>query len=300
MTTGYLSPEYAQSLADFGDIEMLPRSGIPLLRRDIDGVHHDLCGLYPYAMARDWSAIVEDIAELRDGDAVSLVLVTDPFAAEIYDWPAIANWDVCRPFKTHQIVDLNRDWRNERKKKVRYYTRRALAAQAVRQEHDPSKNAALFWQLYQRTIDRYGLSGIQAMSEAAIAAQLTAPGANVLTAYDDAGITGAMLSFDHGPTSNAHLVFLSDRAERLGTSYALYFGTLDAAERRNCGAFNLGSAAGTSDDPDDGLFRFKGRWANLQAKTWLCGVILNHDRYASLSEISGLPSSAFFPAYRRS
>ncbi len=295
---GYLSPEYAQSLAEFGEIVRLPRSGIRLLRRDIDGVHHDLCGLYPYAMARDWAAIAEDIAELREGDAVSLVLVTDPFAAERCDWPTIAVWDMCRPFKPHQVVDLGRDWRGERKKKLRYLTRRALAAQRVGPVENPGDYATLLWKFYRRTIDRFGLTGIQAMSEAAIADQLAVPGAALIVAHDEEGPTGAMLCFDHGHTSNSHLLFLSDRAERLGTSYALYYGCLEAAEDRHCRLVNFGSGAGAVDDPGDGLLRFKRRWANREAATWLCGAILDRNRYTELCRQAGTANDDYFPAYR--
>lgn len=298
MLTGYLSLEYARSLAEFGEVITLAHSGIHLLKRDIDGVHHDLCGLYPYSMASDWSALALDLESLREGDAVSLVLVTDPFAAEHWDWPTLAGWDVCRKFKTHQMVDLRRDWRNERKKGHRYLTRRALAQQCVEVARDPTEYADLLWQIYRRTIKRFGLMGIQRMSAASIAAQLEVPGATLVISSDDQGITGAILCFDHDCSSNGHLAFLSDRAEKMGTSYALYHGCLDAAEQRQCRTFNFGSAAGTKDDPDDGLFRFKRRWANHQAETWLCGMILDEDRYAMLNGKTRASAKGFFPGYR--
>jgi drug/metabolite transporter (DMT)-like permease len=67
---------------------------------------------------------------------------------------------MCRPFKPHQVVDLGRDWRGERKKKLRYLTRRALAAQRVGPVENPGDYATLLWKFYRRTIDRFGLTGI--------------------------------------------------------------------------------------------------------------------------------------------
>ena len=299
MLTGYLSSEYAQSLAEFGEPVTLPNSGLSLLKRKIEGTsHYDLRGLYPLAMAPNWDALPEDIEWLRSSGAISMVLVTDPFVDTQRDWHRLTEWDVCRRFKTHHLVNLERDWRNERSKQVRYDTRRALAQQEVRQEEDPARHAGLLWQLYGRTIDRFKLKGIRRMTESALTAQLQVPGAHLITANDAQGMTGAMLCFDHEDTTAGHLFFTSQRAEVLRTSFALYFGALEAAEQRGCEWFNLGAGAGHRDEADDGLVRFKRRWANGQAQAWLCGLVLDQARYVELSSTHQDSESHFFPAYR--
>ena len=294
---GYLSPEYGATFQAFGEIITLSNSGLQLMRRPIDSGRFDLQGVYPYSMCRDWSGLADDARQLAETGAISVVLVADPFE-EVAVRRVMRDWTVCRDFKTHLVVDLSEDWRARRSESTRRYTRRALALQDIAVAPDPSAHASEFWQMYQNTIERHGLTGIQRLSEEIIAAQLKVEGSMLVVARDDVGVAGALLSYFHGETANGHLLALSNRAHDIHTSHALYYGTLEAAEARRCRYYNFGGAAGLRDNPDDGLFQFKRGWAKHTRKSLLCGRILDPEGYRQLVDERAISSTEYFPAYR--
>ena len=49
-------------------------------------------------------------------------------------------------------------------------------------------------------------------------------------------------------------------------------------------------------DADDGLAQFKAGFANARTQAWLCGAVLDTERYERLA--TGRETSAYFPAYR--
>jgi len=62
---------------------------------------------------------------------------------------------------------------------------------------------------------------------------------------------------------------------------------------------NFGGGAGTVDLAEDGLARFKRGFCNDLATAYLCGAVLDHDRYRELVQKKGVPpDTLFFPAYR--
>ena len=66
-------------------------------------------------------------------------------------------------------------------------------------------------------------------------------------------------------------------------------------EQFTSGVVNLGGPAGMS-DTDDGLAQFKAGFANARTQAWLCGAVLDTERYERLA--TGRETSAYFPAYR--
>ena len=294
---GYLSPGFAQSYRPFGEIVTAPQSGLGFVKRPLPGGAFDLTGPYPYAMSANWAGLREDRAALRADGAVSVVFVADPFAADQVR-AAAAGWALCRKFKTHYVVDLQRDWRRERPKEMRRVTRRALEAQAPHVADTPGRHAAALWALYQTTVDRFDLRGLARLCPETVARQLALPGALLVIAEDAAGLTGAQLNFHHGGTACMHLQFLSARAAARRTSYALIYATLEELERRGCRFANLGGAAGLDDDPDDGLAQYKRRWASTERVAHLCGEVLDPAAHAALCAAAGDPRTGFFPAYR--
>ena len=53
-----------------------------------------------------------------------------------------------------------------------------------------------------------------------------------------------------------------------------------------------------SQQNDDGLTLFKRGWSNATRTAFLCGRILDLDRYTALSKAAGSPSHEYFPSYR--
>src|SRR3954454_7355488 len=77
---GYLHPNYAHSLAEFGQPVALPASGGCVLERNIpDSDLRDAMGCYPLFCCLDWTGLKDDFAMLA-GRLVSVAAVIDPFA----------------------------------------------------------------------------------------------------------------------------------------------------------------------------------------------------------------------------
>src|SRR5262249_40211530 len=104
---GYLHPNYAASLEEFGTPRELSRSRAWLLVRPIPGSERrDAMGCYPLFCCADGAELPEDLRELDD--VVSVVAVVDPSAPIREADLRRAFPDLVRPFKEHFVVDLPR------------------------------------------------------------------------------------------------------------------------------------------------------------------------------------------------
>jgi len=294
---GYGSPVYGKSFQEFGEVITLPRSRIQVIKRSIDESNIDLVGLYPFTVCDDWSRVDEEIAYIRKMGAVSIVLVMGPFAGQAAK-ECLSHWTVCAHFKTQFIVNLREDWRALRGKNVRRRANQGLRLQALEVVENPGEYAETFWELYQHTIERHAVSGIQRLSLAAIRSQLEVEGVLMVIARRGKAVCGAMISYHQGELGYLHLVGQTTEGLENKTSYALIHRSLEVLESRGCGQVNLGGPSGISDDPTDGLYRFKSRWTRHRKESLLCGEILDPDAYDLLVDRSRCQPGSFFPAYR--
>lgn len=294
---GYGSPEYGRSFREFGEVITLPRSRLPVIKRPLDRDRFDIAGLYPFSVCGDWSGLADDAKTMRDLGAISVVLVADPFAEEAAR-NFLSCWSVCDRFKTQFVVNLREDWRALRPKKIRHLARQALRLQTVDVVANPVEHAEILWALYQQTIEKHAIAGIQRLSLEAVTAQLGVEGAVMVVARQDDAVHGAMISYDMGEVAHLHLVGQSAAGYAIKTSYALIHRSLEVLESRGCTFANLGGQSGLSDDTEDGLSRFKSRWTKHRRSSLLCGQILDPCAYDSLVERARCQPGTFFPAYR--
>jgi len=294
---GYLSPAYRDSFRPFGEVLTLPGSGLHVLKRPLPDGHHDLVGLYPFSRCPSWAGLAGDLDSLRGSGAVALSLVSDPFRKD-EAVAAMSGWAVCRPFKAHWVVDLTGDWRAGRSRKTRYYAAKGCAAQEVFVSDDPAGFAKEFWTLYAETADRLDMGPLQRFTPGIVAAHLALPDVLLVIARTAEGPTGAMIAIENAQNAYIHLIGTTARAARLHTGAAMYHVALERLEARGCRMVSLGGGAGLANDPEDGLYRFKKRWATEARTTYLGGAVLDPDAYAALSAASGCAAGDFFPAYR--
>ncbi len=217
---------------------------------------------------------------------------TDAIATETQGW-ALSN-----PFKTHFTVDLRENWRQARSEVVRRLSRRALENQTFACLDPSPAQANGLWALYQNTIVRHNVSGIQRLSLKCLSAQLAVPGLVLIEARDESGLTGAITAFIHGSTAVAHLEFLAAGSHAKRTSYGLLHVMLETLEAKGCHEVTLGGCAGMHDDLSDGLAQFKSKWATGTRRAMLCGAVLDEAAYAALSAYAGVAVTDFFPRYR--
>jgi hypothetical protein len=302
-TTGYLHPDYAASLAEFGRPRLLPRSGGWILERSVgegpngQGPHRDAMGCYPLFACRDWSSLDLDLAEIGR-DLVSLSLVADPFADVSPETLASCFPDRMIRFKDHFIADLDAASPATVSKHHRYYARRALAAVDVAACTGEAEDLLDEWTgLYSTLAARHGLTGMKAFSPASFAIQLRIPGLVALVAREEGRIVGAHLWYVQGDVAYSHLAAVNERGYALSVAYALYSFALDHF-RGKARWLNFGAGAGAGSSADDGLSRFKRGWATETRPAWFCGRIFDPELYAALAQGQVKVAGDYFPAYR--
>ncbi len=297
--TGYLSPHYARSLAEFGEPCAMPASGAWFLSREIaDGGARDLMGCYPVLACETWGELASDRAAL-EGRVVSASAVADPFGAEDPAELHAAFPDLVRPYKEHFVVDLEGGADSIGSKHHRYYTKRALRELEIEIADDPPALLDDWTALYAELVQRHDIRGIRAFSREAFAIQLAIPGLVAVVARHEGRVVGAHLWYVQNGVATSHLAASSERGYELMASYGLYRGAIDHfAATPGVRWMNMGAGAGVSADADDGLTRFKRGWSTGTRTVHFCGRILDRERYSALAESHGTQASDYFPAYR--
>lgn len=305
--SGYLSPAYAASLAEFGAPQALPGSGSWILRRAVAPGVADAMGPYPLFCCRDWSALPADLDQIARATAAealtpltSLVVVTDPFAAQDPGALAAAFPDRVAPFKDHLVADLSRPLSSFVSAHHQRYARRDhLAVDLCARPLDWLDE---WCALYENLCARHQISGIPALSRAAFTRQLAVPGLMAFRASAGGATLGMALWYRQGDVAYYHLAAYNDEGYRRRASFPLFWFTFEQLAAAGVGWASLGAGASAggraSSQGTDGLIRFKRGWSTGTRLTYLCGRIFRADVYAALAQQRGSADSRYFPAYR--
>jgi hypothetical protein len=293
---GYGSRSYAESLAEFGELICLPRSGGYLLKRSIPGTRdYDAMGCYPFFFCQDWAGLEADLEALSD-ELVSVSLVPDPYGdytGEMLE----RSFAVVNPFKVHYLVDLQQPLDGLGTPHHRKEAAAALEKIQVEECKDPAGFEEYWSKLYQTLVRRHDIRGIRAFSREAFRRQLSMPETIVHVAYIQEEIVGAQLYFKQGNVVYCHLGAVSDFGYQSGAFYALDAFSFDYFSGQ-ASWLDLGGGAGVSGNQDDGLTRYKKGWSSTTRPVKFCGRITHPARYAALAATMQLQSSNYFPVYR--
>jgi hypothetical protein len=295
--TGYLHPDYAGSLSEFGTPRPLPQSGAHVLVRPVPGHSaHDAMGCYPLFVCPNWPRLVEDLEE--PGDLVCLTLVTDPFGS--YDEAYLQRCfpDRMIPFKQHFVADLRQPAAEFVSSHHRYYAKRALKKVSVEVVSEPGRFVDEWTGLYAVLVARLDLKGIKRFSRDAFARQLAIPGLVMFRAVHQGEAVGAMLWYIQGEVAYSHLAASSPVGYDLSASYALYWNALEYFGGR-VRYVDVGGGAGYGRQDDSGLAFFKRGWTNDTRMAYLCGRVFDRAAYRELTTLKGVTQDDYFPAYRR-
>lgn len=295
--TGYLHPDYAKSLAEFGILRELSRSGSWILVRQIPGLpYHDAMGCYPLFCCQDWSKLHLDLEEIGT-DLVSLSLVADPFGD--YDEAYLRQcFDLVIAFKEHFVTDLRRPLSEIASKNRRKKARRALKKIQIDVYHEPKFLLDTWIDLYKVLVKKHNIQGIRRFSRAAFAKQLDLPGAVMLCAVYHNTTIGVLWNFVQGDTVYGHLAAFSKLGYHLGASHALDRYSIDYFGNK-ARWIDLGGGAGIGGDDEDSLSQYKRGWSTGTRTAYFCGRIFDHDKYAEIVKSRGISETNYFPAYRR-
>ena len=308
--TGYLSPAYTASLAEFGSPLALTGSGSWILRRTAAPGVADAMGPYPLFCCRDWTRLTADLDDIAAEGApafadlaplTSLVVVTDPFADQDPGALAAAFPDRVAPFKDHLVADLSRPLSSFVSAHHQRYARRDhLAVELCARPLDWLDE---WCALYENLCGRHQISGIPALSRAAFTRQLAVPGLFAFRASAGGATLGMALWYRQGEVAYYHLAAYSDEGYRQRASFPLFWFTLEQLAAAGVGWASLGAGASAGgrapSQGTDGLIRFKRGWSTGTRLTYLCGRIFRADIYAALAQQRGFADSRYFPAYRQ-
>ena len=287
----YAASAYARALAGT-DAVAAPEWGSHVLSRPIpESGLRDAIGVYPMTPIASDADIGAGLQRLAAEGLVSVVLVPDPLFSPPPERLAEA-FCLCRPFKTHYVIDRQASPyapTKHHRQEIRRAQRRCRVEVVALADHLQTWSA-----LYDGLKARHAISGLAAFSDGYFKAMAEDPRITALAAFVDQEVGAMALWFEHEGVAYNHLGAANALGYANGANYALY----DAAVSHFDGAdrLNLGGAAGSDDDPHDGLAFFKKGFANAEAKAMLCGAVLDRARYADLAQ--GAPANGYFPSYR--
>ena len=282
---GYASAAYVRALGQ----QPLPfgATGGHLIQRPV-GTLTDLSGPYPLFTCQTWTALSEAVATLPQGP-VTLTLVADPFNA-LGEAALAAIFPICRKLHDHWVVGLAAPpmlSRHHRQK-----LRRAPAPRIESGPADPGFGPA--WaNLYANLVQRKDIRDARAFSPASLTAQLSVPGAHLVTAWKGETLLGADLYYLDQRRAVAHLSAYAPEGYAGSVSYPMLAAALDYL-RPLAEVLDLGGApAGPS---GQGIADFKQGWTAQTLPSFLCGKVLDAGAYLALAPTAD--PQGYFPAYR--
>jgi len=295
--TGYMHPDYAKSLAEFGTPRELPQCGGWILERKIKGfAAYDAMGCYPLFCCNDWSKLRADLDEL-ESDLVSLSIVPDPFGS--YDSNVLKECfkNVVIHFKDAFIVDLHLPINTIVSKNRRKKSRKALKNVSVEVCRRPWEHVEEWLNLYDTLIKRHNIFGIRKFSRMAFKLQLTIPDTVMLRALHKGNPVGATLWYIQGNVAYGHLAAFNSTGYDLLSSYALDWYAIEYFKYKVRWLY-FGPGSGVQNDPTDGLSLYKRGWSTNTRTVYFCGRIFNPIRYSEIVKTKGITETEYFPAYR--
>jgi len=294
MTHPYATELYASSLAHVGEAFAVPEWDSHVLVRPTPcGQGRDAMGPYPLAVIAGGADVAGGLERLRAAGLVSVVLVLDERlrpATEALE----AAFDFVRPFKSHFLYG-RRLGELTYGKHHRYEIRRSLA-RVEASEISLAEHLPAWGTLYGQLAARHGLSGLHAFPAAHHQALARLPGLRAFGAFVEGRLVSAHLFVTHAGYAVSHLAASAVEGYETGAAYAV--NDLAVSALTDCEVINFGGGAGLTEDPADGLVRFKKGFSNSAAPSYLCGKVLDRAAYGTLA--AGYADSGFFPAYRGS
>lgn len=298
--TGYLHPEYADSLSEFGAPRSLAATGAWVLERQIaNSTYLDAMGCYPLFLCEHWPELHADL-ETLDTRVVCLSVVTDPFGEYDSGYLRQCFRNVVKPFKEHFVVDLHQSPETFVHPHHQRNARRALRNLEIERCATPAHFLEDWMALYGTLIVRHHIKGIAAFSEASFARQLNVPGIVAFRAVHNNATVGMVLWYAQENRAYYHLGAYSARGYELRASFALFSCSIKYFAAQGLDWLNLGAGAGAGAGAtgESGLSRFKQGWSTGCRTAYFCGRIFNQAKYDELVRGRRLPPNDYFPAYR--
>ncbi|NOY17353.1 MAG: hypothetical protein GXP23_10585 [Gammaproteobacteria bacterium] len=231
-------------------------------------------------------------------DLVSLTMITDPMGSYQLDDLEAYFPDVVRPFKEHFVCDLHASRMETVSQHHRYYSRKALRGLKIEAVHEPEPFIDEWMDLHQHLIKRHAISGVRAFSRRSFLEQFRTPGVVLMRAVHGQRALASMMLFVQNDVAHAHILGCSPEGYKAGALYAIFWSTWDVFDEsvRWC---NLMGVPGSDDESAKNIRWFKRGFTPITRTAYLCGKVLNQDRYDELAASRAAADMPwYFPLYR--
>ena len=289
----YSTHAYAEALDHWGKPLSVPEWGVTVLVRDIDLGGQDATGPYPITPIAADADLAGGLARLSAEGLISVTLVLDnackPSGESLEQY-----FDIYRVFKPHFIHPAGAAPMVS--KHHRYEIKQARSRLEVR-PIALADHCEEFWSMYQHLKARHGLSGVHDFPGTYFERLAALDGVVTLAAFLEHKMVGAHIFVAHRQRLTSHLSATCETGYRLGAAYIINDEAIQLYGQTS--TINFGGVAGAGSDARDGLARFKRGFTPATEPSYLCGAVLDPERYAGLVARAGVGSeSAYFPQYR--
>lgn len=158
---------------------------------------------------------------------VSVCLVTDPFGEFEPEDLAACFRAICRPFKSHAVVDLQKDPRSFVSSHHRRNVKKALRSVDVEVCERPVDHLEEWCRLYQNLLARHHIRGMATFSREVFRDQLQVPGIIALRTRRRDETVGMLLWYLERDVGYYHLGAYTDEGYRLRASYGLFWRSIE-------------------------------------------------------------------------
>lgn len=294
MTHPYASRAYAEAIGDGAPVVAVRELGSWAVLRPIPGTRLlDARTPYPFSpLVRPRSR--RDLYHgLEESGIVSLVVTTDALDDDT-EWYADI-FDLARPYKAHFVIDRDRApvrFTKHHRYEIRKSDRLCETGTVPLRDHMDEWCA-----LYDNLAARHRLGDTHRFSRSYFEALARLPGFVAVAAMIGGRMVSCHIWAKVARRAYSHLSASSEEGYRHGAAYAVLAHAVGAFD--DCRLIDLGGVPDAADSPC-GLARFKKGFANGTRTNWICGSIVDPERYRSLTgEIPGeRVAGGYFPAYR--
>jgi len=290
----YSTIQYAKSLSHWGRPFHVPEWDTNVLIREISPGFEDASGTYPIAILDKNADIARGLERLRKHRLISVVLVLDDFHR-----PSLKTlhqyFTVIKQFKTHYIHDNNKE-KIIYNRHHRYELRQALKSVDVA-PLDLQNNIENWSALYSNLIVHKELTGLHAFPLKHHIALGKLEGITAIGAWQKDELISCHVWVSDGDYVHSHLAASSAQGYANRAAYAINDASI--AYFSNAKIINFGGGIMQTNKTLDNLAQFKRGFSNNIALSYVCGAVLDEERYADLLlKNATIQQTDFFPAYR--
>lgn len=264
-----------------------------VIARPIPGGRQDIIGCYPLSIIHPAADLEAGLARLRGEGYVSATLTLDDFHRPSIEALALA-FDLVRPFKVHFLH--RGPLANYRPGKDHRYKVNRACRTVTSRPIDLADHIDDWIALYGDLTDRHNLSGMHVFPRRSYELLAQLGGVHAIGGFVGDELVSCHIWVAHEGRVHSHLAASSP----LGYANRAAYAVSDASVNYFADAeiINFGGGAGLGNEAGDGLTQFKRGFSNDQARSYICGAVLDRAAYQELSGRGDIVQSDYFPAYR--